>query len=75
MLENDEQNHGTMLSESVFILTAFRVSFYKKSGARGVLVCVSFVLCFRCVFLGMPAPPSARAGAVETQFLNFRVAV
>ena len=32
-----------------------------------------FLWCF--VFTGMPDPRSARAGAVETQFLNFRVAV
>ena len=48
--------------------------FATKSGARGVLVCVSFSL-RAFVFFGMPDPRSARAGAVETQFLNFRVAV
>ena len=54
-------------------MTAFRVSFYKQSGARGVLVCVSFSLRL-FVFCGLPDPRSARAGAIETQFLMFDVA-
>ena len=74
MLENDEQNHCKMLSESVSIFTVFRVIFYENSSVRGVLVCVSLSLRL-FVFFGMADPRSARAGAVETQFLNFRFAV
>ena len=67
---NDEQNHGKLLSESVSILTLFRVIFIRnRVCARSVrlhIVRFSFRL---------PDPRSARACAVETQFLNFKVAV
>ena len=70
MLENDNKNHGNMLSESVSICIVFRASFYKTSDVRGVFVRMSF---FFVVFFGMPDARSARACAVETQFFHFRV--
>ena len=74
MLENDEGNHCKMWSESMPILIVCRVRFYKKIRcAQSVRAHAVFSVFF--VFFRMPDLRSARAGAVETQFLNFRVAV
>ena len=52
-------------------LTSFRVGFHGKSCAWGVFVRVSFFVNL-LTFSGSLDPQSARAGAVETQFLNLR---
>ena len=67
-----EGNHGAMWPESVSVLILLRVSAYRESGVRGVFVRKS---CFFVSRFGMLRPRSARANAVEAQFLNFRVAV
>ena len=56
MLENDEQNHREMLSESVPMLIVFRVSFYQKTGVRGEFIRMScflrsLVFCLQCLIL------------------------
>ena len=72
-LKNDEENLHKMWSESMPLLIVFRV-FLKKSRGNIVFVRVPFFLCF-CAIFGSVDPRSARACAVETQFLNFGSAV
>jgi len=55
-------------------LISFRVGFHRKSCAWGVFVRVSFFVNLLTVS-GSLDPRSARAGAVETQFLNLRIIV
>ena len=72
LLKIDMQNRRKMLSESMLFFALFRVGFHRKSCACGLLVRMPFlVICQR--FSWRPDPRSARAGAVETQFLNLRV--
>ena len=66
------QNRRKKLTESMLIWTLFRVGFHRKSCARGVFVHMPFFVNFLTVS-GRLDPRSARAGAVETQFLNLRV--
>ena len=55
-------------------LTSFRVGFHRKSYACGVFVRMSFFVNLLTVS-GSLDPRSARAGAVETLFLNLRIIV
>ena len=66
------QNRRKKVSELMLILTVCRVVFHRKSCARGVFVRMPFFVNFLTVS-GRLDPQSARAGAVETQFLNLRV--
>ena len=70
--KNDMQNRRKKLTESMEILTVFRVVFHSKSCARGVFVRMPFFVNFLTVS-GRLDPRSACAGAVETQFVNLRV--
>ena len=74
MLKIDMQNRSKTLSETMLILTAFQVGCHRQSCARGVFVRMFFFLNLLTVS-GRLDPRSARAGAVETQFLNLGVAV
>ena len=65
------RNRRKKVSESMLIWTVFRVEFHRKSCARGVFVRMPFFVNFLMVS-GRLDPRSARAGAVETQFLNLR---
>ena len=71
LLKNDMQNRRKKLIEPMLILAVFRVVFHRKSCARGVFVRMPFFVNFLTVS-GRLDPRSARAGAVETQFLNLR---
>ena len=55
-------------------LISFRVGFHRKSCAWGVFVRMSFFVNLLTVSGGLD-PRSARAGAVETLFLNLRIIV
>ena len=68
------QNRRKKLSESMPILTLFRVGFHRKSCAREVFVCMCFFINLLTVSWRRD-PGSTRAGAVETQFLNLRIIV
>ena len=72
LLKNDMQNRRKKLTESLLILAVFRAVFHRKSCARGVFVRMPFFVNLLTVS-GRLDPRSARAGAVETQFLNLRV--
>ena len=66
------QNRRKKLLESMLFWALFRAGFHRKSCACGLLVRMPFlVICQR--FSWRPDTRSARAGAVETQFLNLRV--
>ena len=68
------QHRRKKLSESMLFFALFRIGFHRKSCACGLLVRMPFlVICQR--FSWRPDPRSARAGAVETQFLNLRIIV
>ena len=68
------QNRRKKLTESMLIRAVFRVVFHRKSCARGVFVRMPFFVNLLTVS-GRLDPRSARAGAVETQFLNLRIIV
>ena len=72
LLKNDMQNRRKKLTGSMLICAVFRVVFHRKSCAREVFVRMPFFVNFFSVS-GRLDPRSARAGAVETQFLNLRV--
>ena len=55
-------------------MTSFRVGFHRTSCAWGVFVRMSFFVNLLTVS-GILDPRSARAGAVETMFLNLRIIV
>ena len=74
LLKNDMQNRRKKLTKSMLILIGLRVVFHRKSCARGVFVRMPFFVHFLTVS-GRLDPRSARAGAVETQFLNLRFSV
>ena len=72
LLKIDMQHRRKKKSESMLFLALFRIGFHRKSCACGLLVRMPFlVIC--PWFSWRPDPRSARAGAVETQFLNLRV--
>ena len=72
LLEIDMQNRRKKLSESMLFWALFRAGFHRKSCACGLLVRMPFLVIFQR-FSWRPDPRSARAGAVETQFLHLRV--
>ena len=66
------QNRRKKVSELMLIWIAFRIGFHRKLCARGVFVRMFFFSNLLTVSWRRD-PRSARAGAVETQFLNLRV--
>ena len=72
LLKNDMQNRRKKLTKSMLIWIGLRVVFHRKSCARGVFVRMPFFSNLLTVSWRRD-PRSARAGAVETQFLNLRV--
>ena len=66
--EIGERKYGNELTESRFMFT-FPVPIFTKAGVRRVFLYMTFRF-VSFVFVGRLDPPSARVGAVETQFLS-----